>query len=94
MTVQLPGGVKPVFVRRSIGAASGYPQAVRQNGDVLVRGAGLVRLLVRFLGVLKGLPGALVARLMIPHFVGFSSDEMGVCGAVMQFRSPLMPLVA
>ena len=54
----------------------------------------LVRMLVRLLGVLKCLPGALVARLMILFFVGLSGNKMRMSGASVHLRATLMMLVA
>jgi len=59
---------------------------------------GLLRrvfhVLVSLLGVLKRLPGALVAGLMVLLFVGFGPNKMGVRCAVVQLHDPLMMLVA
>ena len=52
-----------------------------------------VRMLVRLLGVLKCLPGALVARLMILFFVALSSNKMRMRGTSVHLRATLMMLV-
>jgi hypothetical protein len=75
-----------------------------QRGDILVpKGCdamfihrGLMRLLgmlVRDLGVLKSLPGALLPGLVILLLMGFRGATMSVGGAIVQLGGALMILV-
>ena len=97
-------GAVPVFFRRSVRTASGLPQRVSQDGDVLVpehRDAmfiqeALVRLpgmLVSLLGVLQSLPGALLPGFVILFLMGFGGATVGVRGKVVQLGGPLVVFV-
>jgi len=87
----------PIFFRRTLRTASALPQRMSQRGDILVPKVampcfihrGLMRLLgmlVRDLGVLKSLPGALLPGLVILLLMGFRGATMSWAGRYVQLR--------
>jgi hypothetical protein len=53
----------------------------------------LLGVLVRYLGVLKSLPGALLPGLVILFLMGFRGTTMSVGGAIVQLGGALMIFV-
>jgi hypothetical protein len=69
---------------------------VPEDGDTVFIHCGLMRLLgmlVRFLGVLKSLPGALLPGLVILLLMGFGGATMSVGGTIVQLGGALMIFV-
>jgi hypothetical protein len=69
---------------------------VPKGGDAMFIHRGLMRLLgvlVRDLGVLKSLPGALLPGLVILLLMGFRGATMSVGGTIVQLGGTLMILI-
>lgn len=95
---QLFRGAKPIFLRRSFGAAAGLPEGMGQRRDFIVsKGCDAMtghrlRHLVGLFGMLEGLPGMLVSGLMLRLPLVFTG-AMGVRGEIVQLRGALMIFV-
>ncbi len=93
---QLFYGAKPVFVRRSLRAASVLPELMRQNGRLIVSEwddtvSGRVTI-VSFGNVLVLLPGMLVSGLVL-LFTVLLANNVGMCRTIVQFVGTLVFLV-
>jgi hypothetical protein len=69
---------------------------VPKGGDAVFIHRGLMRqlgVLVRYLGVLKSLPGAFLPGLVILLLMGFRGATMSVGGTIVQLGGALMILV-
>lgn len=93
------GSAIPIFLRRSLRAASLLPEAISQRGDILLRDGvsvpGLyVRLLVDLGRVLKRPPRLLVPGQMILFPVLFRRAGVGMFRRIMYFGGSLAVVVS
>lgn len=85
---QLFCGMEPIFIRRSVWAASRLPERISESRDVLMsergdamRGGSRLSMLMGVLGVLQGLARMLVWRQVILVIV-LLGNAMGVRGVI------------
>lgn len=86
--------MKPIFFRGSIRAASGFPQAMRNDGQVLMRGRVLVPFLLRPRRVLEGLPREFVAGRMVLFFATLSGNHVGMGCDILHLHCSLILVVS